>query len=440
MSAPGAAPVTEAKDRLSRLSATDRFFAGFRLAAIGVGAVWLLLTPRPENLRQLAGLFFAFLLYTALIYSLLLLTAWPIRRLYVAALFADLFFLSGMVRWTGGIHSVFDLGFYLLVGLHAFYFGRKAGIVIASAAAILQVLGEPGTFQAGVWPDSVIRIGFLYVIGWSIGELADGEKQARRRTEELLSQLQNTTQILEHAQKMALIGRLTAGIAHEINNPAAVILTRIERMLLEAQENSLSDRLKRDLGTLAAHAQRIAGVVQKLLAYSRPGSTGFTALDINAVIQQSIPLIEHRLEASHLTLNLNLLRHLPKIYGSANRLEEVFVNLLSNAIDASSPGGQIYIVSTISGGQQKEIQVFVSDAGEGIPQENIDKVFEPFFTTKPPGHGTGLGLYVAYQILKDHGAAISVDSQVGKGTTITISLPLLEAAFSRSPAVAAGQN
>jgi signal transduction histidine kinase len=440
LSAPGAEPVTEARDRLSRLSATDRFFAGLRLAAIGVGAVWLLLTPHPEHLRQLAGLFLAFLLYTAFIYSLLFLTAWPIRRLYAAALLADLFFLSGMVRWTGGIHSVFGLGYYLLVGLHAFYFGRKAGIVIATSAATLQVLSEPGTFRAEVWADSAIRIGFLYVIGWSIGELADGEKQARRRTEELLLQLQNTTQILEHAQKMALIGRLTAGIAHEINNPAAVILTRIERMLLEAEETSLSDRLRRDLGTLAAHAQRIAGVVQKLLAYSRPGSTEFTALDINAVIQQSIPLIEHRLEACHLTLNLNLLRHLPKIYGSANRLEEVFVNLLSNAIDASSPGGQIYVVSTISGGRQKEIQVFVSDAGEGIPQENIDKVFEPFFTTKPPGHGTGLGLYVAYQILKDHGAAISVDSQVGKGTTITVSLPLLEAAFSRSPAATAGQK
>lgn len=432
--------MAEARDRLSRLSAADRFFAGLRLAAIGGGAFWLLLTPHAEHLLQLAGLFFAFLLYTALIYSLLWLTTWPIRRLYVAALVADLFFLSGMVHGTGGIHSVFDLGFYLLVGLHAFYFGRKAGILIATGAAALQVLSDPGTFQAEVWADSAIRIGFLYVIGWSIGELSDEEKQARRRTEELLSQLQNTTQILEHAQKMALIGRLTAGIAHQINNPVAVILTRIERMLLEAQENSLSDAVKRDLGTLGAHAQRIAGVVQKLLAYSRPGSTGFTALDINEVIQQSIPLIEHRLEARHLTLNLNLLRHLPKVYGSANRLEEVFVNLLSNAIDASSPGGQVYIVSTMSGGQQKEIEVFVSDAGEGISPENIDKVFEPFFTTKPPGQGTGLGLYVAYQILKDHGASISVDSQVGKGTTIAISFPLLEAAFSRLQAANARQN
>jgi signal transduction histidine kinase len=422
----------DARDGFSRLSAADRFLAGLRLAAIAVGALWLLLTPHTEHLRPLVGLFLGFLLYTGLIYSLLVLTSWPIRRLYVAALVADLFFLSGMVHWTGELYSFFDLGFYLLVGLHAFYFGQKAGVAIASAAAALQLLSEPSIFRSQAWPDSAIRMGFLYMIGWAIGKLADEERHARRKTEELLSQLQNTTKILEHAQKMALIGRLTAGIAHEINNPAAVILTRIERMLLEAGEQPLSSRLRHDLVTLQTHAQRIAGVVQKMLAYSRSDSNAFTTLDINEVIHQSIPLIEHRLEARQLTLNLNLLRHLPKIYGSSTRLEEVFVNLLSNAIDASSPGGQVYIVSTISGGHEKELQVFISDAGEGIPRENLDKLFEPFFTTKPLGKGTGLGLYVTYQILKDHDAQISVDSQVSKGTTITLSFPLLQTALSDS--------
>ena len=432
LSAPGAQRQRGVGDGFARLSAADRFLAGLRLAAICVGALWLLVTPHPEHLRQVVELFLAFLLYTVLTYSLLVLTSWPVRRLYVAALVADLFFLAGMVHWTGEASRVFDLGFYLLVGLHAFYFGRKAGLVIATAAAALQFLSEPDVLLSQTWPDSAVRIGFLYVIGWAIGELADEEKQARHKAEELLSQLQNTTRILEHAQKMALIGRLTAGIAHEINNPATVILTRIERIMMEADEQPISSGLKRHLETLRTHAQRIAAVVQKLLAYSRSGSSEFAVLDINEVIQQSIPLIEHRLESRRLTLNLNLLRHLPKIFGSSNRLEEVFVNLLSNAIDASSPGGQIYIVSTISGGHEKDLQVFISDAGEGIPPENLDKIFEPFFTTKPVGQGTGLGLYVAYQILKDHGAAIGVDSQVGKGTTITISFPLLEAAISRS--------
>ncbi len=426
-------PVVASDRGLSRLYATDKFFAGLRLVVIALGAAWLLLTPRLEHRRQFAGLFFTFLICTFLIYLLVLFTRWPVDRIYFPALLLDLFLLFRLVGQTSGVNSVFVLGFYLLVGLHSFYFGLRIGMLLATFAAVLLVLSSLENFQAEPWLDSTVRLGFLYLIGWSIGLLADGEKQARRNAEELLAQLQNAARILEQAQKMALIGRLTAGIAHEINNPAAVILTKTERMLLEADEKHYSSDLKKDLESLRRHAQRVAGVVQKLLTYSRPGSDGFAALDINEVIQQSIPLIEHRLEARRLTLNLNLLQRLPRIYGNANRLEEVFVNLLTNAIDASSPGGQIYIISTISGGQEKEIQVFISDAGEGIPPESLDKIFEPFFTTKPPGQGTGLGLYVTYQIVKDHHASVSVESQPGKGTTVSITLPLLKEVLASPP-------
>jgi signal transduction histidine kinase len=423
-----------ARRGFSRLSAADEFFAVLRLAAIAVAAIWLLLTPHAERQRQLVALFLCFLAYTLVIYSLILLTSWSIRRLYVATLLADLVFLFWLVRWTGGVESVFDLGFYLLVGLHTFYFGWRVGLLMATAATVLLVFSELNMFRAEPWPESAIRVGFLYVIGFSIGLLADGEKQARRKAEGLLAELQNTARALEHAQKMALIGRLTAGIAHEINNPAAVILARVERMLLDAEERSYSPDLRRDLETLKKHGLRVAAVVQKLLTYSRPDSTGLVPLDVNEVIQQSVPLIEHRLEARGLTLNLNLLHHLPAIYGNVNRLEEVFVNLLSNAVDASSPGGQIYIISSISEEPEKGVRVLVSDAGEGIPRENLDKIFEPFFTTKPTGQGTGLGLYVTYQILKDHSATISVNSQPGRGTSIAISFPLLKEASVQAPA------
>jgi len=422
-------PGVEAGSGFARLSAADKFFAGLRGAFIALGAAWLLLTPDLEQWPQFALLFAVFLICTILIYSLIVLTRWRVDRIYLSAQLVDLLLLVWLVRWTGGVNSVFVLGFYLLAGLHSFYFGRQIGMVAATLAAAALVFSAPEAFLVEPWLDSTVRVGFLYLIGWSIGLLADEEKQSRRRAEDLLAQLQNAARILEHAQKMALIGRLTAGIAHEINNPAAVILTRVERMLLEAEENSYSSALRKDLESLKKHAQRVADVVRKLLAYSRPDSAGFSALDINEVIQQSIPLIEHRLEARRVTLNLNLLQRLPRIYGNANRLEEAFVNLLTNAIDASSPGGQIYIISTISGGQEKEVQVFVSDAGEGIPPENLDKVFEPFFTTKPTGQGTGLGLYVTYQILKDHRASVSMESQPGKGTTVSISFPLLKEAF-----------
>ncbi|MBI1788963.1 MAG: HAMP domain-containing histidine kinase [Acidobacteria bacterium] len=421
-----------------RLSTTDKLFAGLRLIVLLACAAWLLLAPRLAHRAELLGVFFVFVIYTLFIYGLIFLTRWPIDRIYLAASVLDLVYLLGMVRWSGGVNSVFLLGFYLLAGLHSFYFGRRVGLTIATAAAVLLAWGPLNRFQAEPWPDSVLRLGFLYLTAWSIGLLADREKETTRQAEELVAQLQNATRILEHAQKMALIGRLTAGIAHEINNPATVVLTRVERMLLEAEEKAYSNALRKDLETLRKHASRVAEVVQKMLTYSRADSSGFVPLDINEVIEQSIPMVEHRLETRGLTLNLNLLRRLPRIYGSAERLEEVFVNLISNAIDASPPAGQIYIVSTISGGQEKEVQVFVSDAGAGIPPENLDRIFEPFFTTKPPGQGTGLGLYVTYQILKDHRASIAVDSQPGKGATVSLGFPLLRDAL--SPASPAGKE
>jgi signal transduction histidine kinase len=408
------------------------------VATIAVGAAWLLLAPHLLHRRQLTGLLAASVTYTFLIYYLILRTRWPVARIYLVTAFVDLFFLFGLVRWAGGAGSVFVLGFYLLVALHSFYFERRVGILVAAVAALLLVLAGLDTSPPEPWFYSLVRVGFLFATAWSTGLLGERERQARQRAEQLLAELKNATRILEQAQKMALIGRLTAGIAHEINNPAAVVLTRVERMLLEAEEKGYSAALQQDLETLRNHARRVAGVVQKMLTYSRSDSSGFSPLNINEVIQQSIPLIEHRLKNRQLTLNLNLLHRLPRVYGNANRLEEVFVNLLTNALDASSPGGQIYIVSTISGGADKEVQVFVSDSGEGIPQENLDKIFEPFFTTKPPGEGTGLGLYITYQILNDHRASFSVDSQPGKGTTVSIRFPLLKDAMAYSLPAAGG--
>ena len=124
----------------ARLTATDKFFAALRLATIAVGAAWLLLTPQLQHRRQLVGLFSAFLLYTLLIYGLILLTRWPVVRFYLFALAMDLFFLFWLVRWTGGVTSVFVVSFYLLVGLHSFYFGARPAMLIATLAAA----GEEG--------------------------------------------------------------------------------------------------------------------------------------------------------------------------------------------------------------------------------------------------------------------------------------------------------
>ena len=152
---------------LSRLSPTDKFFAGLRAAVIVLGAGWLLLTPHLEHRAQFAVLFAALLTYTLLIYAFILLTRWSFRRIYLSAQLLDLFLLFLLVRQTGGVHSVFALGFYLLVGLHSFYFGRQIGLMVATFAALALVLSAPEAFQAEPWLDSTVRVAFLYLIAWS---------------------------------------------------------------------------------------------------------------------------------------------------------------------------------------------------------------------------------------------------------------------------------
>jgi signal transduction histidine kinase len=417
----------------ARFSHLDRFFAFLRVVTLAGGLLWLQfgLTMGDGQLK-LSWLFGAFICYGLVLYGLVLYGRLSLERMYLVALFLDFAFIATLVSLTGGLKSVFIVAFYLLIGLHSFYFGLKIGVSIGAAAIAFYLVASLASLSApGV--EQIIRVGFMILIAVAAGLMSDKARRDRERIEQLVRDLQTASRVIERSEKIALLGRLSAGIAHEINNPVSVIATRTERMLLEAQEKSQSGygdrRLIADLKVINTQAYRIASIILSMLAFSRDLPLRMVPLDINEIVNKAVALIEHRLSERQLTLNLNLLRHLPRVVGDANRLQEVLINILNNAIDASGEGGRLYVITTVSGGQQKVLQVFVTDAGEGMSPDVLEKVFDPFFTTKEVGQGTGLGLYVCYQILQEHGGTIDIESEPHQGTTVSISLPIISDAF-----------
>lgn len=225
---------------------------------------------------------------------------------------------------------------------------------------------------------------------------------------------------LVHSEKIASLGRMSAGVAHEINNPLAGILIYAEL-------------LQRDLAADAAHRENIEviinqtmrcqQIVHRLLDFSRQSLGDKKLVDANDIIRRCVDLMSHQAFFHNIKVMQELDQFLPQIVGDPGQLQQVFTNLLLNAADAMNGQGRITIISRPMP-QGDGIILTFTDTGGGIPPEIRDKIFEPFFTTKPPGKGTGLGLSIVYGVIQRHGGTITADSPPGGGTTFTVRLPL----------------
>lgn len=221
---------------------------------------------------------------------------------------------------------------------------------------------------------------------------------------------------LVQSAKMAAVGELAGGIAHEINNPLQVILSRVQLLLM--QERTWSEVVQ-NLKAVEKEIHRIAAIVRGLLDFARQDQEGFRMLNVNEVVERTLLLIDHQLKLANIELTLNLERHLPYIYGNFNQLQQVFLNLIINAKQAMPNGGSLRVTTRRTRGW---VEVEFLDTGVGIPEENLDKIFEPFFTTRKAGEGTGLGLSISYEIIRKHNGYIEVKSEANKGTTLIIKL------------------
>ncbi len=255
------------------------------------------------------------------------------------------------------------------------------------------------------------------------------EQRIAKRTREL----QDAQEQIVQSEKMAAVGQLAAGVAHELNNPLGGILgyaqfglEKLDRGKLEPED--VAD-YKRYLADIEQQARRCKMIVKNLLKFSRASTqTEFELFDINTALEETFVFSAHQLNMKNIALVKKLADGLPKCYGNPNLLQQVFTNLLINAMQSMQEGGELQVETWYDPAPEwatGQIKIAFRDTGFGIAEENLSKIFEPFFTTKKVGEGTGLGLSVSYGIVKEHGGDIKIDSVVGEGSTFTIILPIV---------------
>jgi len=246
--------------------------------------------------------------------------------------------------------------------------------------------------------------------------------RARDRRQQAESEIK-----LLQSEKQASVGRLAAGVAHEINNPLTGVLT-FTHMLLRRKD--LDTEVRADLQTIAKETERVRAIVKGLLDFSRQTKLEPESTDINKLVRSAITLVDNQALVKGVQLEFLPTDGLPVRTVDRSQMQSVILNIMMNAIDATEPGGTITVRTgfSVSKGktEQDGIEISISDTGCGISKENLGKIFDPFFTTKEVGQGTGLGLSVSYGIVAHHGGNIRVQSEVGKGSSFTIWLPLEE--------------
>jgi two-component system NtrC family sensor kinase len=243
---------------------------------------------------------------------------------------------------------------------------------------------------------------------------ADSEKQLMRKT-------------VVESGKMASVGELAAGIAHEINNPVAIMVEEagwlgdlMEDMAFGEGENRAE--FERAIGQIQTQGKRCKEITHKLLSFARKTDTTVEDVDINELLEELVALSSQRAKYSMVEIQTDFQENLPTLRVSTAELQQVFFNLINNAIDAMDPGGGTLTISSRQ--RDNDLFITVSDTGKGIPEANLDRIFDPFFTTKPVGKGTGLGLSICYGIIEKLGGKLEVESAVGKGTTFSVTIPL----------------
>jgi two-component system, NtrC family, sensor kinase len=258
-------------------------------------------------------------------------------------------------------------------------------------------------------------------------EITNWTHTLEHRVEQKTSELQNTQQQILQVERMIAIGKMSAVVAHEINNPLAGILTYAKLLKKWIGRGIKDEEQKQEaiesLDLIASESKRCGELLQNLLSFSRTAPMNMSLSDLNIVVARTIRLAEHKAEMSGILLQVDLDRNLPPLHCDSAQIEQVALALVINAIDAMPHGGNLWVSTRVLTGD-KEVEFQVRDDGVGIPPEILPQIFDPFTTTKEVGKGVGLGLAVSKGIVERHGGRIEVASELGVGTTFRIILPM----------------
>lgn len=377
-----------------------------------------------------------------------------IRRNASLHIIFDLVVLTLLLHFAGGVENpfLFYFVFHLVIG--SILLPKKVSYILAAlntcllgSLILLETYGILPHYHLqnflpeNLWRDwlyiSSVLFVFTTTIFFSVYFATSIVEDARKREEEIFdlkddleAKIAERTRLegqLLQSEKMSAIGELAAGLAHEINNPLDGIqncISRIKRNpknIAQTQEylDLMSDALK-----------RIETTVRQLLDFSRKQKLALQEVELNQVIEEVIALTEYSANEKHIEIKRDLEMGLPPVLGDRHLLQQVFLNLILNAFASMPQGGTLTLrTSILEGlegleGENPMLGVEVIDTGIGIPESEIDKIFVPFYTTKNPGEGTGLGLSVSDNIIRQHGGVIEVKSELGKGSNFTVKLPL----------------
>ncbi len=229
--------------------------------------------------------------------------------------------------------------------------------------------------------------------------------------EQLLAQL-------AHNEKMAELGRLSAGIVHELNTPLSVIASAVQLIL---REENVPVFAREMLERIDAEVHRLSEFTRGVLSFARHGEEGEAEADVNQILQEVMNFLRYEARKRSITVIQELDYDVLPVAAEGNRLKQIFINLIMNAFQAMGQGGALHVVTSMP--DDRSVRIEIADTGEGIPPERLERIFEPFFTTKKAGEGTGLGLFIVKKMVELMHGRINVTSKVGEGTTFTIVLP-----------------
>lgn len=292
----------------------------------------------------------------------------------------------------------------------AYLLARRISIPIKELASASKEI-EGGNLDAAVDVSSSDELGDL---AETFNSMASALKQRDKQLKEF-----TRSKIME-SERLALIGQLAANVAHELNNPLQGIVT-YSHLLLENDSGEVSS--KSHAQKIVIQANRCRDIIRGLLDFSRQRKPDKTVCNINAVIDECIALVEYQALFHNIEIIKEFDEDLPMIVVDPSQMQQVIINMVVNAAEAMDESGQLTLVTGYDP-VEKVIKIEIIDTGQGIPEENVTKLFDPFFTTKDVGHGTGLGLAISYGIVKEHTGSISVESELGKGTSFLIKLPM----------------